>query len=157
MTELAEKIPTSVNNLSNKLRKKTIKFEEVCQIADILGYHIKFEKNTKQIYGNLRSRLGFQPNKEDFKLFGRPKPDNFYYKLCTFLSLCCDAKRLVGRGRSSQGDEPYCVVPFNADKPSRERNVPKKEKHADRLITTKLNLSGLTRFAQTKSALLMFR
>ncbi len=47
MTELAEKIPTSVNNLSNKLRKKTIKFEEVCQIADILGYHIKFEKNTK--------------------------------------------------------------------------------------------------------------
>ena len=130
MTELAEKIPTSVNNLSNKLRKKTIKFEEVCQIADILGYHIKFEKNTKQIYGNLRSRLGFQPNKEDFKLFGRPKPDNFYYKLCTFLSLCCDAKR---------------------------KNVPKKEKHADRLITTKLNLSGLTRFAQTKSALLMFR
>ena len=46
MTELAEKIPTSVNNLSNKLRKKTIKFEEVCQIADILGCHIKFEKNT---------------------------------------------------------------------------------------------------------------
>ena len=39
----------------------------------------------------------------------------------------------------------------------RERNVPKKEKHTDCLITTKLNLSGLTRFARTKSALLLFR
>ena len=44
MTDLAKKIPTSVNNLSNKLRNTTIKYEEVRQIADILGYDIQFVK-----------------------------------------------------------------------------------------------------------------
>ena len=28
--------------------------------------------------------MGLQPNKEDFKLFGRPKPDNFYYNCVHF-------------------------------------------------------------------------
>ena len=50
MTEIAAKIYNSkdkrksVNKLSQKLRLKTIKFEEVRKIADILGYDIKFEK-----------------------------------------------------------------------------------------------------------------
>ena len=44
MTDLAKKIPASVNNLSNKLRNNTIKYEEVRQIADILGYDIQFVK-----------------------------------------------------------------------------------------------------------------
>lgn len=39
----------------------------------------------------------------------------------------------------------------------RERNVSKKEKHANHLITTKLNPSELTHFVQTKFALLLFR
>lgn len=50
MTEIAAKIYNSkdkrksVNKLSQKLRLKTIKFEEVRHIADLLGYDIKFEK-----------------------------------------------------------------------------------------------------------------
>lgn len=44
MTALAEKINSSVNNLSNKLRNKTITYELVEQIADILGYDIEFKK-----------------------------------------------------------------------------------------------------------------
>lgn len=44
MTALAEKINTSVNNLSNKLRNRTITYELVEQIADILGYDIEFKK-----------------------------------------------------------------------------------------------------------------
>ena len=44
MTDLAKKIPTSVNNLSNKLRNNTIKYEEVRQIADIHRYDIQFVK-----------------------------------------------------------------------------------------------------------------
>ncbi|MDR1168496.1 MAG: hypothetical protein LBK53_06390 [Heliobacteriaceae bacterium] len=46
MTYVAQKTGSSVFNLSNKLRKKTIRFEEVRQIADILGYNIKFEKKS---------------------------------------------------------------------------------------------------------------
>jgi len=34
----------SMNNLSRKLREKTIKYEEVRKILDILGYDIKFVK-----------------------------------------------------------------------------------------------------------------
>ncbi len=34
----------SMNNLSRKLRTKTIKFEEVRDILDVLGYDIKFVK-----------------------------------------------------------------------------------------------------------------
>ena len=50
LTEIASKIykdenkRNAVNKLSQKLRLKTIKFEEVREIADILGYNIKFEK-----------------------------------------------------------------------------------------------------------------
>ena len=50
LTEIASKIYNdkdkrkAVNCLSQKLRLKTIKFEEVREIADILGYDIKFEK-----------------------------------------------------------------------------------------------------------------
>ena len=44
MTDLAKKIPTSVNKFSNKLRNNTIKYEDVRQIADILGYDIQFVK-----------------------------------------------------------------------------------------------------------------
>ena len=44
MQSIAEKLNSSVQNLSNKLRSKTIKFEEVRQITDILGYDIEFKK-----------------------------------------------------------------------------------------------------------------
>ena len=33
------------NNITNKLRRKTIKFEEVQEILEILGYHIEFVEN----------------------------------------------------------------------------------------------------------------
>jgi DNA-binding transcriptional regulator GbsR (MarR family) len=33
------------NNITNKLRRKTIKFEEVQDILEVLGYHIEFIKN----------------------------------------------------------------------------------------------------------------
>ena len=50
MTEIAgllyntEDKRSAVNGLSQKLRLKTIKYEEVRQIADILGYDIQFVK-----------------------------------------------------------------------------------------------------------------
>lgn len=44
MTELAKKIGTSVNNLSNKLRNRTIPFDKVEEITDLLGYDIIFQK-----------------------------------------------------------------------------------------------------------------
>lgn len=44
MQSVAEKLNSSVQNLSNKLRSKTIKFEEVREITDILGYDIEFNK-----------------------------------------------------------------------------------------------------------------
>ena len=34
----------TLSNLSKKKKNQTIKFEEVREIADILGYDIKFEK-----------------------------------------------------------------------------------------------------------------
>ena len=37
----------SMNNLSRKLRTKTIKYEEVRDILDVLGYVIKFVKRNK--------------------------------------------------------------------------------------------------------------
>ena len=46
MKDIAEQMDTTVQNLSQKLRNKTIKFEEVRQIADILGYDIEFKKRT---------------------------------------------------------------------------------------------------------------
>ena len=33
------------NNITNKLRRKTIKFEEVQDILAVLGYHIEFVRN----------------------------------------------------------------------------------------------------------------
>lgn len=44
MREMAKRRGISLQSLSNKLCNKTIKFEEVREIADILGYDIKFEK-----------------------------------------------------------------------------------------------------------------
>lgn len=35
------------NNLSNKFKRKTIKFSEVEYILDILGYHIEFVPNNE--------------------------------------------------------------------------------------------------------------
>ena len=37
----------SMNNLSRKLRTKTINYEEVRDILDVLGYDIKFVKRNK--------------------------------------------------------------------------------------------------------------
>ena len=51
MTQLAEKLSTqdkkiTVYSLSKKLRLNTIKFQEVREILDILGYEIEYkEKN----------------------------------------------------------------------------------------------------------------
>ena len=39
--------PYSRQNLSNKLRGGTIRYDEMLIIADILGYNIKFEENNK--------------------------------------------------------------------------------------------------------------
>lgn len=35
----------SPNNITNKLRRKTIKFDEVQDILNVLGYHIEFVEN----------------------------------------------------------------------------------------------------------------
>lgn len=35
------------NNITNKLRRKTIKFEEVREILEVLDYHIEFVENKK--------------------------------------------------------------------------------------------------------------
>lgn len=50
MTDVAGNLYNSANkriamsNLSQKLSNETIKYKEIIQIADILGYDIKFEK-----------------------------------------------------------------------------------------------------------------
>lgn len=52
MTKIAERLyaeknrSLSMNNLSRKLRSETIKYVEVAEIADLLGYDIKFIKRT---------------------------------------------------------------------------------------------------------------
>lgn len=33
------------NNITNKLRRNTIKFEEVQEILNVIGYHIEFVEN----------------------------------------------------------------------------------------------------------------
>lgn len=45
--QLTEKTGKSYvgNNLTNKLRRNTIKFEEVQDILDVLDYHIEFVRN----------------------------------------------------------------------------------------------------------------
>lgn len=35
------------NNITNKLRRKTIKFEEVQEILEVLGYHVEFVRNAE--------------------------------------------------------------------------------------------------------------
>ena len=42
LTEKGKK--TSVKSLSNKLAKKTIKFEEVREISDIIGFKIEYKE-----------------------------------------------------------------------------------------------------------------
>lgn len=49
MTELAKKLSTkdnivTVQSISKKLSKSTIKFEEVRKILDVLGYDIEFKE-----------------------------------------------------------------------------------------------------------------
>ena len=49
MTQLAKILTeqgtkTSIKSLSNKLAQKTIKFEEVRKILDILGYEIEYKE-----------------------------------------------------------------------------------------------------------------
>lgn len=49
MTELASRLSTdeekvTVQSISKKLSKKTIKFEEVRKIMDILGYEIEYKE-----------------------------------------------------------------------------------------------------------------
>lgn len=50
LTEIARQMTVktgknySMHNLSQKLSRKTIKFEEIMLIAEILGYKINFEK-----------------------------------------------------------------------------------------------------------------
>ena len=41
---LDEESKVALQNLSNKLTRGTIKYSEIKQIADILGYEIKWEK-----------------------------------------------------------------------------------------------------------------
>lgn len=45
--DISEKSGKSIvpNNLTNKLRRKTIKFTEVLDIINTLGYHIEIKKN----------------------------------------------------------------------------------------------------------------
>lgn len=53
MTKVAERLRNeknrnlTMNNLSRKLRMETVKFVEVADIADLLGYDIKFVKRNK--------------------------------------------------------------------------------------------------------------
>lgn len=41
--------PTTQQNITNKLARETIKFTEVMEIADILGYDLVFKKTRKDI------------------------------------------------------------------------------------------------------------
>ena len=45
--QMSEKYNKTIagNNITNKLRRKTIKFEEVEQILEALDYHIEFVRN----------------------------------------------------------------------------------------------------------------
>lgn len=53
MTEISKRLSKekgrnlTMNNLSRKLRMKTIKFVEVDEIADLLGYDVDFKKRIK--------------------------------------------------------------------------------------------------------------
>lgn len=60
LTELANRLDISVNNLSNKLRRDNFKTEELDYIADKLGYivNIDFEKKTT-LLSNVNAKLEF--------------------------------------------------------------------------------------------------
>lgn len=45
LLEETKKEKISPNNITNKLRRKTIKFEEVQDILSVLDYHIEFIEN----------------------------------------------------------------------------------------------------------------
>ena len=45
MLETSKNVKISPNNITNKLRRKTVKFDEVQDIIEILGYHIEFIEN----------------------------------------------------------------------------------------------------------------
>lgn len=45
--ELTKNYKISPNNITNKLRRKTIKFEEIQEILNVLGYHIEFVEDIK--------------------------------------------------------------------------------------------------------------
>jgi len=40
--------PTTTQNISNKLSRGTIKYQEVVDLAKIMGYEIVWEKSTRQ-------------------------------------------------------------------------------------------------------------
>jgi len=47
LIEETKKQKVQPNNITNKLRRKTIKFDEVQEILSVLGYHIEFVENKK--------------------------------------------------------------------------------------------------------------
>lgn len=66
---------TTVQNLSNKLNRGTIKFSEILQIADLAGYEINWEKkisvkfkvpgfNTKELF-NALNNIKFSSNRPE--------------------------------------------------------------------------------------------
>lgn len=59
LTELANRLDISVNNLSNKLKRDNFKIEELEQIADAIGYDLDVRLKKK-------SATGFILNKEDY-------------------------------------------------------------------------------------------
>lgn len=50
MNELHPEEPTTAQNITNKLARETIKFTEVVEIADILGYSVEFIPKKGKFY-----------------------------------------------------------------------------------------------------------
>ena len=57
------------------------------------------------------------------------------------LFFCCSAKRIVGRGRNGQGEEPCRVDPFNADNQA-EKRTNQEKKTCSQKASLKLNLQA---------------
>ena len=55
------------------------------------------------------------------------------------LFFCCSAKRIVGRGRSGQGEDPCRADPFNADNQA-EKRTNQEKKSCDQIASLKFNL-----------------
>ena len=49
VTELAQKLGTSKQNLFNKLYRNDLRFSDLQKICDVLGIEIKFIKDNKEI------------------------------------------------------------------------------------------------------------